>query len=69
METLRIPHWTNCWLHRDHARNESQDVIVVKKKMLFPDRTKELLLAIVWVVEQLVVEEFHKVTSLSSLCI
>ena len=34
METLRIPHWTNCWLHRDHARNESQDVIVVKKNAL-----------------------------------
>ena len=68
METLRMPHWTNCWLYRDHVRNESQDVIVVKK-MLFSDRTKELLLAIVWVLDQLVVEESHKVTSLFSLCI
>ena len=42
---------------------------IIRPSLLFPDRTKELLLAIVWVVEQLVVEEFHKVTSLFSLCI
>ena len=69
METLRMPHWTKCWLYRDHVRNGSQDVIVVKKKMLFPDRTKELLLAIVWVLDQVVLEECHKVTSLFYLCI